>query len=111
MTPKMAERLQYVGKISISEFVNRINALRDESVMKRLTIKSVEKWLTDTGRLELWFLGKSPRKRLTALGEEFGIVAEKRTSEKGNEYEVYFLQEEAQQRIVEWLLTKENSGK
>lgn len=111
MTPKMAERLQYVGKTSISEFVNRINALRDESVMKRLTIKSVEKWLTDTGRLELWFLGKSPRKRLTALGEEFGIVAEKRTSEKGNEYEVYFLQEEAQQRIVEWLLTKENSGK
>lgn len=111
MTPKMAERLQYVGKTSVSEFVNRINALRDESVMKRLTIKSVGKWLTDTGRLELWFLGKSPRKKLTALGEEFGIVAEKRISEKGNEYEVYFLQEEAQQRIVEWLLTKENSGK
>ncbi len=105
MTPEMAEQVKYGGQVSISEFIGQINGLRDENVMKRLTIKSVEKWLTDTGRFDVWFMGNSPRRRLTVLGEEFGIVAEKKISEKGNEYEVYFLKEEGQRRVVEWLLS------
>ena len=37
-------------------------------------------------------------------GETFGIVAEKRLSEKGNEYDVFYYTEKAQRGIVEWLL-------
>lgn len=105
MTRAMADRVQYGGKKSFSEFVGQINELRDEAVMKRLTIKSLEQWLTETGCFDLWFMGNAPRRRLTALGEEFGIEAEKRTSEKGNEYEVYFLNEDGQRKIVEWLVS------
>ena len=78
--------------------------MRDETAMKRLTIKSLEQWLTETGCFDLWFMGNSPRRRLTALGEEFGIEAEKRLSEKGNEYEVLYYTEKAQRGIVTWLL-------
>ncbi|RKJ00620.1 hypothetical protein D7X87_22560 [bacterium D16-54] len=85
--------------------MGQINELRDETAMKRLTIKSLEQWLTETGCFDLWFMGNSPRRRPTALGEEFGIEAEKRISEKGNEYEVYFLNEDGQRRIVERLLS------
>ena len=43
---------------------------------------------------------------LTDKGREFGIEAEKRLSEKGNEYEVFFYGERAQRGIVEWLWEK-----
>ena len=72
--------------------------------MKRLTIKSVEQWLNDIGNFEIWFLNGTPRKRLTEEGEEFGIQAEKRLSDKGNEYDVFYYSKKAQKRIVEWLL-------
>ena len=44
------------------------------------------------------------RKRLTEAGEAFGIEAEKRLSEKGNEYDVFFYTEKAQRAITAWLL-------
>lgn len=44
------------------------------------------------------------RKRLTEAGEAFGIESEKRLSEKGNEYDVFFYTEKAQRAITAWLL-------
>ena len=49
-------------------------------------------------------LHKLHGKKLTGAGETFGIVAEKRLSEKGNEYDVFYYTEKAQRGIVEWLL-------
>ena len=104
MTEELAEQIHYSDRVSLSDFVGQINDLRDDEIMKRLTIKSVEQWLTDAGYLEVWFLNGVPRKRLTEEGEAFGIEAEKRLSEKGNEYDVFYYTGKAQRGIVEWLL-------
>ena len=104
MTEELADQVHYSEKVTLSDFIGQINDLRDEDAMKRLTIKSVEQWLTDSGTFEVWFLNGTPRKRLTGQGEDFGIEAEKRLSEKGNEYDVFYYTEKAQRQIVRWLL-------
>lgn len=104
MTEELAEQIHYSQRVSLSDFIGQINDLRDEDAMKRLTIKSVEQWLTDDGCFEQWYLNGTPRKRLTEDGETFGITAEKRLSEKGKEYEVFFYSSQAQRKIVDWLL-------
>lgn len=106
MTEELSEQIHYSERVSLSDFIGQINDLRDEESMKRLTIKIVEQWLTDHGCFETWYLNGTPRKRLTGDGEDFGIAAEKRLSEKGNEYDVFFYTEQAQRKIVEWLLQK-----
>jgi ATP-dependent DNA helicase RecQ len=72
--------------------------------MKRLTIKSVEQKLIEDGYYEEQFFNGMKRKRLTEAGEAFGIESEKRLSEKGNEYDVFFYTEKAQRAITAWLL-------
>lgn len=103
MTEELAEQLHYSERASLSDFVGQINDLRNEEAMKRLTIKAVEQKLSDDGYIEEEFFNDRKRKTLTEAGEVFGIVAEKRLSEKGNEYEVLYYTEKAQKVIVEWL--------
>jgi len=43
-------------------------------------------------------------RRLADKGVDFGIEAEKRVSEKGNEYYIFFYSEKGQREIVKWLL-------
>ena len=104
MTEELAAGIRYSEHASLSEFVAQINDLRDEEVMKRLTIKSIEQKLMEDGAFEEYFVNGLPRKRLTEKGREFGIENEKRMSEKGNEYDVFFYGEEAQRGIVRGLL-------
>ena len=80
--------------------------MRDDTVMKRLTIKEVEQKLVDDGCFEERFFNGMKRKNLTETGRMFGIVAEKRLSEKGNEYDVFYYTEKAQRGIVEWLVKR-----
>ena len=104
MTRELAEQVHFSERATLSDFVGQINDLRDEDAMKRLTIKSVEEKLNADGYFEEQFLVGMKRKKLTGAGETFGIVAEKRLSEKGNEYDVFYYTEKAQRGIVEWLL-------
>lgn len=104
MTRELAEQIHFSEQATLSDFVGQINDLRDEDAMKRLTIKSVEEKLNADGYFEEQFIGGMKRKKLTGAGESFGIVAEKRLSEKGNEYDVFYYTEKAQRGIVEWLL-------
>lgn len=106
MTRELADQLHYSPRVTLSDFVGQINDLRDDEIMKRLTIKEVEQKLMDDGRLEEKFFNGMKRKNLTDAGNEYGIVAEKRMSEKGNEYDVFYYTEKAQRGIVEWLLNK-----
>ena len=106
MTGELAARVPYSERISLSDFISQINSLRDGDSMKRLTIKSVEQKLMEDGDFEEYYVNGIPRKRLTDRGWEFGIEAEKRLSEKGNEYEVFFYRENSQRKIVEWLSGK-----
>lgn len=106
MTEELAGQLHYSARVTLSDYVGQINDLRDEEQMKRLTIKSVEQMLLDEGLLEIKHVNRMPLKRLTEKGEKFGIEVEIRLSEKGNEYEVFYYTEAAQQRMTEWLLSR-----
>ncbi len=103
MTEEVEAQLHYSPRTSLSDFVGQINDLRDEDVMKRLTIKLVEQQLLDDGCFEIYYANGIALRRLTEKGVEFGIEAESRISEKGNEYFVYFYSEKAQMAIVKWL--------
>jgi len=104
MTKELEEQIYYSKRISISDFVRHINDLRDEEAMKRLTIKLVEEKLLEVGCFEVYYANGVALRRLADKGVDFGIEAEKRVSEKGNEYDVFFYLEKAQKDIVKWLL-------
>lgn len=104
MTRGVAEQIYYNQHLSLSDFVGQINDLRDARLMKRLTIKSLEQWLTQTGCFTIKPVNGIPRKYLTEKGAELGIRAEKRLSEKGNEYDVFYYDQKAQKAMVDHLL-------
>ncbi|MGL5435243.1 MAG: DNA helicase RecQ [Lachnospiraceae bacterium] len=106
MTDELAEQIYYSARTFLNDFVGQINDLRDEETMKRLTIKSIEQWLIDAGYFETYLLNGMTRRRCSEAGDAFGIKVEKRMSEKGNEYDVFYYNEKAQRSIVEWLLQK-----
>ena len=103
MTQELRDQIHYSEQTSLSDFVGQINDLRDEFIMKRLTIKSVEEWLTRAGCFDIKVFNGRPRKFLNEKGEEFGIQAETKMSMSGNEYQVFVYGKEAQEKIVEWL--------
>jgi len=108
MTKELEEQIHYSERISMSNFVGQINDLRDEDVMKRLLIKTVEQKLIEAECFEIRLTNGIPFKRLTEKGADFGIEAEARMSEKGTEYDVFFYSEKAQRAMVqklqkEWL--------
>ena len=106
MTQEIEEQIHYSEFTSLSDFVGQINDLRDESAMKRLTIKSVEQWLAEEGYLENQPSGGMILKKLTEKGEEFGILAENRVSERGTQYQRFSYTEKGQRGIVAWLLSR-----
>lgn len=101
LTEEMKKRIPYVPETTISDFAARINDLRDEKVMKRLTIKSLTEMLLERGYLEQKFQNGYTRKILTEKGREAGIRAEERLSSKGNPYEIFLYTEKAQHFLVE----------
>ena len=72
-------------------------------VMKRLTIKSVEEYLTSEGYFTFIHVKNFAKRQVTDQGQAFGICTELRISDKGNEYEVFYYTEKAQRAIVEYL--------
>lgn len=104
LTEEMAEQIYYSEQSSLSDFVGQMNDLRDEAVMKRLTIKGVVQKLTNEGFLEDKAEKGIVRKKVTEKGMDFGIIVEKRVSEKGNEYDYFYYTQAAQRMIVEKLL-------
>lgn len=85
---------------TISDFVAQINELRDEKLMKRLTIKQLTESLLEEGCLEQKFQNGYTRKFLTEKGRKAGIRAEERISSNGNPYEVFLYTEEGQKYLV-----------
>lgn len=101
LTEEMQERIEYVPETTLSDFVSRINDLRDEKVMKRLTIKSLTEMLLERGCLEKKYQNGYTRKILTKKGREAGIRAEEQLSSKGNTYEIFLYTERAQHFLVD----------
>lgn len=100
LTEEILAGIQYVPETTISDFVSRINDLRDEKQMKRLTIKRLTELLLEEGCLEQQFQNGYTRKILTDKGREAGIRAEERVSSTGNPYEVFLYTESGQKYLV-----------
>ena len=101
LTEDMVQRFSFDDKMTLSELVSRLNELRDESTVKRLTNKAVQQKLLDDGYLEIYGMHGIPMQRATEKGKKIGIKAEMWISEKGNEYEVLYYSEEAQRVLLE----------
>ncbi len=103
LTEDIMQKIQFGGKITLSELVSRLNDLRDESTVKRLTNKAVQQKLLDEGYLETYGVRGIPMQRATEKGKELGIASEVRISEKGNEYEVLYYSEQAQRAVLDMI--------
>lgn len=106
LTDEILSAVRYVPETTISDFAAQINDLRDESRMKRLTVKWLTEKLMEEGCLEKKYWNGFTRTVLTEKGREAEIRAEERISSKGNPYEVFLYTEKAQRYLVELLKKK-----
>jgi ATP-dependent DNA helicase RecQ len=102
LTEEMKDKIVFEETVTISQFVEQMNALRDEQQMKRLASVHVTAQLREQGYLmEKYHPGFG--RNVTTVTEDgyvVGISTEKRMSEKGNEYEIVMYNEEAQKMLV-----------
>ena len=102
LTEEMNSSVIIEGEVQLSQFVEQLNQLRDEELMKRLTAVSLTSKLREEGYIADQFSTLAGRNTsiTTNLGLQLGISAAKRVSEKGNEYEVLMFNEEAQRKLL-----------
>ncbi len=103
LTKEMREAYKTEEKITISQFVDKLNDIRDESIMKRLAGVHVTAILKNEGYLLERFnpkLGR-PETYPSEKGQEAGIITENRTSGNGNEYLVILYDEKAQLKLLD----------
>lgn len=110
LTNEIAEQIHYAEQTTLSDLVGQINDLRDDQVMKRLTNKWILQKLSEEGFLEDRVVNGRLFKTVSETGIGFGIQAINRLSEKGNEYEVLYYNEDAQREIVRKLLGEWKEG-
>ena len=98
LTEEIKQGMKPMGTVIISQFVERLNELRDEQRMKRLAATQLTAKLKEAGYLTEKFhpiLGRNVA-TVTDKGLLLGMSTDKRVSEKGNEYEVVIYDDEAQ---------------
>ena len=101
LTGEILSGLSYVPETTLGDFTARINELRDETSMKRLTAKWLTEKLLQEHCLEYRHQEGYTRTVLTEKGRRAGIRSEERLSARGNVYEVFLYTEAAQKYLVE----------
>lgn len=102
LTEEMSRSVKIEGEVLISQFVEQLNQLREEQLMKRLTATSLTAKLREEDYIAERYNPQLGRNMTVATekGLQSGITASKRISEKGNEYEVLLYNEEAQRYLL-----------
>jgi ATP-dependent DNA helicase RecQ len=105
LTDEMRQTFEFMESVTLSQFVEQVNNLRDEQQMKRLTGIHLTARLMDEGYITEAYNTSLHRNMTTAaeMGLQMGISISMRTSEKGNEYEVLMYNEEAQRLLLSML--------
>ena len=83
----------------IKHFTDRINALIDDSVMRRLKVTALTTWLMNNGLLYEEIINDKKRKKPTESGEKLGISSEAREGQYGG-YLAILYNESAQRHIA-----------
>lgn len=112
LTQEMKQEIKPEGTVMISQFVERLNMLRDEKQMKRLAATHLTAKLREEGYIADQYNSLLGRNMAVATqkGLQIGITVEKRISEKGNEYEVLLYNEKAQTQLLS-ILSSEKAMK
>ncbi len=98
LTKGIQQNIKPLGPVTISQFVEHLNELREEQRMKRLAAAHLTSKLRESGYLKEEFNHLIGRNMTvpTDKGLQQGLSTEKRISGKGNEYEVVIYNEKAQ---------------
>ena len=102
LTDEIRQNIKPLGTVTISQFAEHLNELRQEQTMKRLAVTHLTNKLREAGCLEERFnplIGRNTTVP-TDKGLQQGLSVEKRISEKGNKYEVVMYNEEAQSFLL-----------
>ncbi|NLK03332.1 MAG: DNA helicase RecQ [Clostridiales bacterium] len=102
LTDYIKKGIKPLGKVTISQFVDHLNGLRDETTMKRIAGSHLTAILKEEGFVIDEFNKLIGRSTLTVTqeGEKLGISTEKRISQKGNEYSVLIYDNNAQTYLL-----------
>ncbi len=103
LSVEMARQIHFVEGMLLNELVIQLNELRDQSVMKRLTVVSIVEWFVEEGFVTV---AEDNSKKVTEKGIAFGIEVERKRSQKGFFYDVFHLSAFAQNEIVKTLLQR-----
>ncbi|MBQ9084065.1 MAG: hypothetical protein IJY24_00235 [Clostridia bacterium] len=99
--PEQLMRFEYSdAPISLTDITERINALVDTSLVKKLSYKQIAGWLVENGILEISSFNTQPVKVPTSDGEMLGITLEHRSGYRG-EYIAVMYNRQAQAFIVD----------
>jgi len=102
LTDNIKQGIRPLGKVSMGQFVDHLNGLRDETTMKRIAASHLTALLKEEGYLIDEFnqlLGRN-MVTVTSKGQELGMSTESRVSEKGNEYNIVIYDNEAQKFLI-----------
>lgn len=112
LTDDIKQGIKPLGKVSMSQFVDYLNGLRDETVMKRIAGLHLTAILKEKGYLIDEFnqvLGRNTVV-VTKEGEQLGMSTEKRISEKGNEYNIVIYDDNAQEYLLSHIESQKPSN-
>lgn len=91
---------------SISHFLSQIKLLAEDPDVKGISMKTITDWLKQMDYLVDEYDPENQKKtKTTALGEQFGLYMEPRTSARGQEYNVIMYSRKAQEFIVQHMET------
>ncbi|SHO46136.1 ATP-dependent DNA helicase RecQ [Anaerocolumna xylanovorans DSM 12503] len=103
LTEEMRTGFKPEDKVTVSQFVDKLNDVRDEAVMKRLASVHITSVLKEEGYLIDRYnplLGRNETYP-TEKGQSAGITTDSRISGKGNEYAVIMYDEKAQVLLLD----------
>lgn len=111
LTEEMAKQIVYTEECLVTELGARLNELRNEDEMKKTSGAAIVRKLIEEGYVTQERIMKRTRLTVLEKGALMGIYLKTQISQKGNEYEVFCLEEKAQREIVgkmlnEWEILK-----
>ena len=104
ISKKEMEEFSFSNKpICMTDVVDRINCLVDQNRVKKLSTKAVSRWLIEAGLIEEIYSEENEKniRKPTKIGEDVGLILEKRINNKGNEYFVILYSESAQRFVLD----------
>ena len=104
MTAEMAERVTYSTACKFSEFAAQLNSLRDTRIMKKTSGEAIKRRLIEERYIGEEYGYQGRKRTVYEKGKEIDIIVKMETSKKGFEYEQFYLQENAQRKIVQKFL-------